>query len=293
MPTATIAFDADGLLTVRETGFFDANMVKLRNGGWKLEGMQWADPSPRLELAVRAVKPLLRDCLPAMVNADDPVIVLEKTSVMHLSGGEVMLGLGWDPLPGAQVADLDAGCVLLDKDNVYVDFCYFHNLAVPGVQHSGDNRTGEGDGDDETIRFQLGEVPPNVESIVVAISCFAGDLARVQNAHCRVYDFATGSDLCTFSLGGRYAETSLLVCKLYRDAHAGGFWKLQVIGTPINGRNIVEFFFQDTHGPMADLRNEFKVKAACPYNDSKFFAAIEAMREAGVEAARTDKDPHH
>ena len=77
------------------------------------------------------------------------------------------------------------------------------------------------------------------------------------------------------------------MCKLYRDT---GFWKLQVIGTPINGRNIVEFFYTDTHGPMAELRNEFKTKAACPYSDSKFFAAIEVLHQSGVQPARTDKD---
>ena len=63
-----------------------------------------------------------------------------------------------------------------------------------------------------------------------------------------------------------------------------------MIGAPIGGRNIVEFFYQDTHGPMAELRHEFKVKANAPYPDARFFAAIEALAQAGVEPAQTAKD---
>ena len=52
------------------------------------------------------------------------------------------------------------------------DFCYYHNLQIAGIEHSGDNRTGAGDGDDETIRIKLNELPAHVASFVVVISCF-------------------------------------------------------------------------------------------------------------------------
>lgn len=278
-------------------------LVRVRGGGagargrWRLDSMQWADPTPRLDLALRPARSLLRDALPGVVEGgEERAVVLEKRAIMPLCGADLTLGLGWDPVDGGKGSlDLDAGCVLLDRDNIYVDFVYFDNLVSSGMRHSGDNRTGAGDGDDETIHFDLTKIPPNVESIVVVISCFSGDLTRVRNAFARVVDCerardpatADSAELCRFDIGGQFNATSLIVCKLYRDI---GFWKVQVIGTPINGRSVVEFFYLDTSGPMADLRHEFKEKAACPYSDTAFFAAMQALQEQGVAPASTDKD---
>ena len=70
-------------------------------------------------------------------------------------------------------------------------------------------------------------------------------------------------------------ETSLVVCKLSRDS---GWWKLFVVGEPIGGRSIVDFFFTDTYGEMAELRARFKRVARLRYSDAQFFAACAAPK---------------
>ena len=71
------------------------------------------------------------------------VVVLEKGGLLPIEDcASLMLGLGWDPIGnGGGSIDLDAGVVLLDKDNIYTDFVYFHQTDCPGVHHGGDNRT--------------------------------------------------------------------------------------------------------------------------------------------------------
>ena len=80
--------------------------------------------------------------------------------------------------------------------------------------------------------------------------------------------FGAASEIARWQLSGMFEQTSLVVCKLYRDA---GWWKIFVIGDQIGGRSIVDFFFTDTYGDMAELRDEFKSVARIKYSDAHFF----------------------
>ena len=228
---------------------------------------------------------LLRDVVDVSANADCKLVLLDKGGLLPVEGTHFKLGLGWDPAEEGAPMDLDVGCVLLDKDGIYNNFVYFHQQSAPGVEHSGDNRTGFGDGDDEWLRFSLNDLDPAVETISIAISAYSGSFMAVKNAFCRLVDEDRGVEVARWELSGMFEETSLVVCKLYRDA---GWWKVFVIGEPIGGRSIVDFFFTDTYGPMAELREQFKRVARIAYSDAQFFKVCAEREGYGQLSVKKD-----
>lgn len=202
--------------------------------------------------------------------------------------GKVMLGLGWDPVEGDEEHhDMDVGACLYGRNFIYHDFVYFNNRATAcgSVQHSGDNRTGEGDGIDEAITIDLDSVPSAVFAIVVTINCFTGTFRHVQAAFLQVLqnNFSLGH----YSLSGLFDHESLIVCRLSRGP--GSEWVLTLIGEQIGGRSIIDYFHQDEVGVMADLRNEFKQKCGCVFDDQEFFQECRRRASRGIRAASVKK----
>ena len=250
--------------------------------------------------AIPIFQATLRDVLPissaAAAAAASSIVVLDKGALLPIENcAAVTLGLGWDPVPSSsrgssrgrpKNVDLDAGVALLNKDNIYEDFVYFHNQSSPGIHHSGDNRTGEGDGDDEQIKIVFNELSPAVERLVLAISAHEGTFMAVENAYVRLLDTESGKELVKFTLSGRFKETSILCCKLFRDK---GSWRLLVLGEPLGGKSIVDFFWTDPYGEPARLRSRFKELSGCYFDDAKFFRAVDERLAAGHEQLRTDK----
>ena len=133
------------------------------------------------------------------------VINLSKGQGISLSKeapglSRLRVGLGWDErATNGQAFDLDASALLLGADNRIrneKDFVFYNNLSTPNgsVVHQGDNRTGNGDGDDETIIIELDQVDPEIQRIVIIASSHSGDGAtpinfgQVQNAYINTYD---------------------------------------------------------------------------------------------------------
>ena len=120
----------------------------------------------------------------------------QKISLEKEAGGtltSVVMGLGWDVAKKKglfgfgreQSIDLDASCFIFDDNNNPIDLVYFGQLASRdgSVQHSGDNRTGEGDGDDEQIAVALNRIPANVKTLVFTVSNYTGqNFSQVENA---------------------------------------------------------------------------------------------------------------
>jgi tellurium resistance protein TerZ len=116
----------------------------------------------------------------------------QKISLAKEGGGAlttVVMGLGWDVMEkkgflgfggGKQEIDLDASCLLFDERGALLDTVWFRQLRSRdgSIQHSGDNRTGEGGGDDEQIIVNLGAVPANVKSLVFTVNSFTGRVFR-------------------------------------------------------------------------------------------------------------------
>ena len=151
----------------------------------------------------------------------------------------VSVGLGWDirTTTGADF-DLDASAIGLGADknapgNEF--FVFFNNLKTPdgSIEHTGDNLTGEGDGDDEVIKVDLAAVPPTVESITFPVAIYDADarsqsFGQVRNAFIRVVDQSNGAELARYDLTeDASTETAMVFGELYR---AGADWKFRAVG---------------------------------------------------------------
>ncbi len=180
----------------------------------------------------------------------------QKISLDKEAGGalsQVSMGLGWDAVKskgflgfGSKSVDidLDASCLLFDEANKPVDVVWFRQLKSRdgSVMHSGDNRTGAGDGDDEQISVNLAQVPASVKSIVFTVNSFTGQsFAQVQNAYCRLVNAANGKEVARFDLSVQGSHNAQIMAKLYRH---GGEWKMHAIGENGTGRTFEELLPQ-------------------------------------------------
>ena len=151
----------------------------------------------------------------------------------------VIVGLGWDvrSTTGADF-DLDASALLCNEAGRVVSdqhFVFFNNLKSPegSVEHSGDNLTGGGDGDDEQIKVDLAAVPANVAKVVFPVSIYDADarlqnFGQVRNAFIRVVNQANGAEVARYDLSeDASSETAMVFGELYRH---GADWKFRAIG---------------------------------------------------------------
>jgi tellurium resistance protein TerD len=150
-----------------------------------------------------------------------------------------VVGLGWDARTTSGSAfDLDASALLVNSvGRVLSDehFVFFNNLVSPdgSVEHTGDNTTGLGDGDDEAIRVGLAQVPAEVDKIVFAVSIYEADARRqsfgqVRNAFIRVVNADDGVELARYDLSeDASTETAMIFGEVYRR---GAEWKFRAVG---------------------------------------------------------------
>jgi tellurium resistance protein TerZ len=182
-------------------------------------------------------------------------ISLEKGQKINLQKADgsslqqVFLGVGWDVAKskgffgfggGSDEIDLDASCILFDDNKQVVDVVYFGQLQSKdgSIQHSGDNRTGAGEGDDETIRIDLNRIPAQVKTIVLTVSSFRGQtFEKVENAFCRLVDQSSNQEVAKYSLSSKGGHTALIIAKIYRH---NGAWKMHAIGDSMQGRTFQE-----------------------------------------------------
>ena len=163
----------------------------------------------------------------------------QKISLEKESGGglsRIAMGLGWDPVKAGQSIDLDASCILFDAAKNIVDTVWFSQLKSRdgSVQHSGDNLTGEGDGDDETINVDLSRIPSNVTTLVFTINSFRGQtFDQIDNAFCRLINLANRQEIARYTLSGGGRVTAQIMAKIYRHNNE---WKMAAIGEPANGQ---------------------------------------------------------
>lgn len=154
-----------------------------------------------------------------------------------------LVGLGWDikQYDSGDDYDLDASIFLLGEDGKCTkdtDFIFYNNLSSGGVTHSGDNRTGEGEGDDEAVTIEFEKVPDYVKKIAVTVTIYDAvargqNFGQVQNAFVRLVDKQTGVELLRFDLGEDYStETAIVFAEIYKH---NGEWKFSAVGQGFNG----------------------------------------------------------
>lgn len=156
---------------------------------------------------------------------------------------KLVIGLGWDTnrYDGGAAFDLDAAAFLLSasgKVRSESDFVFYNNLKGAGVQHTGDNRTGAGDGDDEQLLVDLTQVPADIEKISFTVTIDQADargqnFGSVENAFIRVVDETSGKELIRYDLTEDFSiETAIVVAELYRN---NGEWKFNAVGSGFSG----------------------------------------------------------
>ncbi len=158
---------------------------------------------------------------------------------------KIIVGLGWDvnKYDGGSEFDLDAAAFLcsdMGRVTSDADFVFYNNKehSSGSVIHSGDNLTGEGDGDDEQLMVDLSKVPDMISKIDFTVTINDADVrnqnfGQVSNAYIRIMNEATGEELIRYDLGEDYSiETAVIVGELYRNA---GEWKFNAIGSGFQG----------------------------------------------------------
>lgn len=151
----------------------------------------------------------------------------------------VLIGLGWDDRSTDGVDfDLDASAFLLSAsgkvrgDN---DFIFYNNLKsnCGSVEHTGDNRTGDGDGDDESLKINLASIPADVEKVVFTVTIHDAEARRqnfgqVANAFIRVVNELSNIEIARYDLSeDASTETAMIFGELYRH---GAEWKFRAVG---------------------------------------------------------------
>ncbi len=151
----------------------------------------------------------------------------------------VLVGLGWDARTTTGTDfDLDASALMLKSDGKVLSdkhFIFFNNMTSPdgSVEHTGDNLTGEGEGDDEMIKVNLAAVPADVDKIVFPVSIYDGQarqqgFGQVRNAFIRIVNQSGNAEIARYDLTEDAAnETAMLFGELYRN---GSEWKFRAVG---------------------------------------------------------------
>ena len=151
----------------------------------------------------------------------------------------VLVGLGWDARSTDGVDfDLDASAFLLGESGKVrgeSDFIFYNQTRSPegSVEHTGDNRTGDGDGDDESVKIDLSKVPAEIQKIAITVTIHDGEsrgqnFGQVQNAFIRIVNDQSNTEIVRFDLNEDYStETPMIFGELYRH---GGEWKFRAVG---------------------------------------------------------------
>ena len=152
---------------------------------------------------------------------------------------KITIGLGWDPRrTDGKAFDLDAMIFMVNEQGKVrsdADFIFFNNKqsADGSVAHGGDNTTGQGEGDDETVNIDLDKVPADVQRIITAVVIYEGaergqNFGMVDKAYARVLNAEGGAELVRYDLtedGG--TVTAMIFAEVYRNS---GEWKFKAIG---------------------------------------------------------------
>lgn len=179
------------------------------------------------------------------INLDKGRISLQKNQTVSLVKGgkpllsQVKMGLGWEPAFRGKDIDLDASVIAFGPNRNHLESCYFGKLSIlnGAIQHSGDNLTGEGAGDDEVIVVDLGRIPADATGLVFTVNSFTGQkFTEVAKAYCRLIDAATGEELVRFDLTGAEPQTGVMMAKLIKQFT--GEWEMTGMGEFVKSRTV-------------------------------------------------------
>ncbi|WP_457031444.1 TerD family protein [Kitasatospora sp. P5_F3] len=208
--------------------------------------MPTSAPTPAAPATATPPRPVTPPAVPASLTK----VTLDKGKVSLAKGGSVSLekagkpflsairmGLGWEPAGRGRNVDLDASCIAFDAQRNKIETAWFMKLSIfnGAIAHSGDNLTGEGAGDDESITVHLEGLPPEVCGLVFVVNSFSGQkFTDVKNAYCRLLDAGSGQELVRFDLTTSEPQTGVVMCKLVRQY--SGEWVMTAIGEYVSAK---------------------------------------------------------
>ena len=168
------------------------------------------------------------------------MINLEKGQRVNVELLKFTIGLGWDTnqCSTGEDFDLDASAFMLGENRKILSddyFVFYNNLKSPdgAVEHTGDNLTGEGDGDDESIRIDLSKINPLVNEICFVVTIHQAserrqNFGQIHNSFIRIYNSDTNEEILRYELEEDFSvETAVEFGRLYKKA---GQWKFEAIG---------------------------------------------------------------
>lgn len=176
----------------------------------------------------------------------------QKVDLKKSSGevlDKILVGLGWDAIEQPKKGgffglfsktveiDCDASVIMCQNGKLmtYDDVVYHSNLEHEShaVRHMGDNRTGDGDGDDEVIEIELSRIPAAYDRLIFVVNIYEANerkqnFGMIQNAFIRIVDRSTNTEMCRYDLSGDYhTSTSMIFGEVYR---VNGVWKFNAMG---------------------------------------------------------------
>ena len=172
-------------------------------------------------------------------------INLQKGQREAINAPKFVIGLGWDTNSASTgtAFDLDASVFVMgDNKKLLSDenFVFYNNLKSPdgAVEHTGDNLTGDGDGDDEQIKIDLSRINPAASEICIVVTIHDAENRRqnfgqVRNSFIRIFDAATGADLLKYELEEDFSiETAVEFGRVYKRNNE---WKFEAVGVGMKG----------------------------------------------------------
>ena len=172
-------------------------------------------------------------------------INLQKGQRENIDAPKFTIGLGWDTNSSSTGAafDLDASIFILNDQKKLVsdeNFVFYNNLTSPdgAVEHTGDNLTGDGDGDDEQVKVDLTKIDPRVIEICVVVTIHEAEARRqnfgqVRNSFVRIFDATTNEVILKYELEEDFSiETAVEFGRIYKRE---GKWKFEAVGMGMKG----------------------------------------------------------
>ncbi|MCX2473308.1 TerD family protein [Pedobacter sp. MC2016-05] len=172
-------------------------------------------------------------------------INLQKGQRENIDAPKFTIGLGWDTNSSSTGAafDLDASIFILNDQKKLVsdeNFVFYNNLTSPdgAVEHTGDNLTGDGDGDDEQVKVDLTKIDPRVSEICVVVTIHDAEtrkqnFGQVRNSFVRIFDATTNEVILKYELEEDFSiETAVEFGRIYKRE---GKWKFEAVGMGMKG----------------------------------------------------------
>jgi tellurium resistance protein TerD len=172
-------------------------------------------------------------------------INLQKGQREVLDAPKFVIGLGWDTNSSSTGSsfDLDASVFILGENKKILSddhFVFYNNLKSPdhAIEHTGDNLTGAGDGDDEQIKVDLSKIDPKAVEICVVVTIHEAEsrkqnFGQIRNSFVRVFDANTNSDILKYELEEDFSiETAVEFGRIYKR---DGKWKFEAVGVGMKG----------------------------------------------------------